>query len=170
MVYKMPRACSNGLIRRSCCKFLFFGLHKAENFRGLISRLDFCIFVSFCAPLTGRSTWTTLGWLSTWWKIKPETLVIEISSTRTLFKIVLWIPDLDSTNDTPNYLYGMWRRLLSRDSQIIFQTIGSKRRWNSNIRIHHWLRSYCWSRGAKFTFCQVKNTRPRICSTAHAIL
>ena len=51
MVYKMPRACTNGLIRRSCRKFLFFRLHRAGNFRGLISRLDYSIFVSFCALL-----------------------------------------------------------------------------------------------------------------------
>ena len=104
----------------------------------------------FWGPWTGRSPWTTLGWLSTWWRIKPETLVIEISSTRTLFKIVLRIPDRTNDSLKSPIKYVKETFITWRSNNFFFQTIGSKRRWNSNIRIHHWLRCYCWSQRTKF--------------------
>ena len=32
MVYQMPRACTNGVVQRSCCKFLFVRLIPTEIF------------------------------------------------------------------------------------------------------------------------------------------
>ena len=62
MVYKMPRACTNGFVRRSCCKFLFFLLLQAESFYGWFSLTLIGKFPGYEAH---TMSWTNI------WKIHP---------------------------------------------------------------------------------------------------